>query len=216
MRLSPRTAVLAAAVALTVAAAPSAAVADDAAIKASIPAAFDALAKKEHAAAKAIVSFNKHRHATRAGRARVRAVRAAVRNFQTLLSAQQASTPQGEAAKQALLKALDLEATAATQRRPGDEVGQPLVREAHQPDHPPRQRDAAQGEQGRQGGGQADLGAVGATGSRRAHHVTNWPSGVSSHARSPSSKRRHWRARAPRAGKSVCSSTGTRSIAVIA
>jgi hypothetical protein len=37
-----------------------------------------------------------------------------VRNFQTLLGAQQASTPQGEAAKQALLKALDLEAKAAT------------------------------------------------------------------------------------------------------
>jgi len=104
----------AAVVALAVAAAPTAAVADDAAIKASVPAAFDALAKKERAAAKAIASFNKRKRASNAGRAKVRAVRTAVRNFQTLLSAQQASTPQGEAAKQALLKALDLEAKAAT------------------------------------------------------------------------------------------------------
>jgi len=104
----------AAVVALAVAATPTAAVADDAAIKASVPAAFDALAKKERAAAKAIASFNKRKRASNAGRAKVRAVRTAVRNFQTLLSAQQASTPQGEAAKQALLKALDLEAKAAT------------------------------------------------------------------------------------------------------
>jgi hypothetical protein len=116
MRMSyPRPALAATVVALAVAvAAPSAAVADDAAIKASIPAAFDALAKKERSAAKAIASFNKHKHATSRGRAKVRAVRTAVRNFQTLLSAQQASTPQGDAAKNALLKALDLEATAAT------------------------------------------------------------------------------------------------------
>jgi hypothetical protein len=115
MRLSyPRPALAAAVVALAVAAAPATAVADDAAIKASIPAAFDALAKKERSAAKAISAFNKHKRATNAGRAKVRAVRAAVRNFQTLLSAQQASTPQGESAKQALLKALDLEAEAAT------------------------------------------------------------------------------------------------------
>jgi len=110
-----RPALAAVVVAFTVAAAaPSAAVADDAAIKASIPAAFDALAKKERAAAKAIAAFNKRKRATNAGRAKVRAVRTAVRTFQTLLGAQQASTPQGEAAKQALLKALDLEAQAAT------------------------------------------------------------------------------------------------------
>jgi hypothetical protein len=115
MRLShTRPAIAAAVVALAVAAAPATAVADDAAIKASIPAAFDALAKKERSAAKAIASFNKHKRATNSGRAKVRAVRTAVRNFQTLLGAQQASTPQGEAAKQALLKALDLEAKAAT------------------------------------------------------------------------------------------------------
>jgi hypothetical protein len=115
MRTSLRTPLAAAVVALAVAvAAPAAAMADDAAIKASIPAAFDALAKKERAAASAIAYFNKHKRATSSGRAKVRAVRTAVRNFQTLLSAQQASTPQGDAAKQALLKALDLEAAAAT------------------------------------------------------------------------------------------------------
>jgi hypothetical protein len=115
MRIPLPTTLAAAVVALAVAvAAPAVATADDAAIKASIPAAFDALAKKADAAAKAIASFNKHKHATKSGRAKVRAVRTAVRNFQTLLSAQQASTPQGEAAKQALLKALDIEATAIT------------------------------------------------------------------------------------------------------
>jgi hypothetical protein len=114
MRISARTTLIAAVVALVVAAVPSAAVADDAAIKASIPAAFDALAKKERSAASAIAYFNKHKRATKSGRAKVRAVRTAVRNFQTLLSAQAASTPQGDAAKQALLKALDLEAKAAT------------------------------------------------------------------------------------------------------
>jgi hypothetical protein len=92
MRISPhRSALTAVALALAVAvAAPSAAVADDAAIKASIPAAFDALAKKERAAARAIASFNKHTRATSSGRAKVRAVRTAVRNFQALLGAQQA------------------------------------------------------------------------------------------------------------------------------
>lgn len=115
MRISqPRSILAAATVAAAVAAAPATAVADDAAIKASIPAAFDALAKKERAAGNAIAAFNKHKRATKAGRAKVRAVRSSVRAFQALLGAQQASTPQGEAAKQALLKALDLEATAAT------------------------------------------------------------------------------------------------------
>ena len=114
MRISPRPTLALAAVTAAIAAVPATAVADDAAIKASIPAAFDALAKKETAAATAIANFNKHKHATTAGRAKVRAVRTAVRNFQTLLGAQQSSTPQGEAAKQALLHALDLEATAAT------------------------------------------------------------------------------------------------------
>jgi hypothetical protein len=115
MRISPsRSAIAAAVVALAVVAAPATAVADDAAIKASIPGAFDALAKKERAAGKAIAAFNKRKRATKAGRAKVRGVRTAVRTFQALLGAQQASTPQGEAAKQALLKALDLEATAAT------------------------------------------------------------------------------------------------------
>lgn len=109
-----RTALAAATVALAVVAAPTSAVADDAAIKASIPAAFNALAKKERAAATAISNFNKHKRATADGRRKVRAVRASVRAFQALLGAQQASTPQGEAAKQALLKALDLEAKAAS------------------------------------------------------------------------------------------------------
>jgi len=111
---SPRPLIAAAAVALVVGAGPATAVADDAAIKASVPAAFDALAKKERGAIAAMEYFNKHKRATKAGRKKVRAVRSSVRAFQTLLSAQQASTPQGESAKQALLKALDLEAKAMT------------------------------------------------------------------------------------------------------
>jgi hypothetical protein len=114
MRIPARPTLVAALATIAVVAVPATAVADDAAIKASIPAAFDALAQKARSAQNAIDAFNKHRHATAKGRAKIRAVRTAVRNFQTLLSAQQASTPQGEAAKNALLKALDLEATAAT------------------------------------------------------------------------------------------------------
>jgi hypothetical protein len=92
--------------------APGAAVADDAAMKAAIPAAFDALAKKERAASKAIQNFNRRDRATKAGRAKVRAVGRAVRTFQALLMGQQPSTPQGEEARQALMRALDLEAKA--------------------------------------------------------------------------------------------------------
>lgn len=115
MRLTPRRASMAAAVvAVAVAAAPATAVADDAAIKASIPPAFDALAKKERAASLAIRSFNKRKQATAKGRRKVRAVRSSVRTFQALLRAQQASTPEGEAARQALIKGLGLEAKAAT------------------------------------------------------------------------------------------------------
>ncbi|MBX5442748.1 MAG: hypothetical protein IRZ32_14635 [Solirubrobacteraceae bacterium] len=93
-------------------AAPGAAVADDAAMKAAIPAAFDALAAKERAASRAIQSFNRRDRATRAGRAKVRAVGRAVRTFQALLLGQEPSTPQGEEARRALLRGLDLEATA--------------------------------------------------------------------------------------------------------
>lgn len=115
MRMSPhRSTLVAFAVALIVAAVPATAIADDAAIKASIPSALDALGKKARAAGTAIDNFNKHKRATAKGRAKVRAVRSSVRTFQALLRAQEASTPQGEAAKQALLKGLDLEAKAIT------------------------------------------------------------------------------------------------------
>jgi hypothetical protein len=115
MRIPFRSLAVAVVAAAALVAAPSAALADDAAMKASIPAAFSALAKKEQAAAKAIAAFNKRDKATKKGRQRVRAVRTAVRNFQALLSAQTPSTPAGEAAKASLLRALDLEAKATTQ-----------------------------------------------------------------------------------------------------
>ena len=115
MRISSRSLVVAVLAATVLITAPSSALADDAAMKASIPAAFNALAKKERAAGKAIAAFNKRDKATKKGRQRVRAVRTAVRNFQALLGAQVPSTPQGEAAKAALLKALDLEAKATSQ-----------------------------------------------------------------------------------------------------
>jgi hypothetical protein len=92
-----------------------AAQADDAAMKASIPAAFDALSKKEAVANKAINRFNRYRSKVAPeSRKAVRAVRRSVAIFSALLSAQQTSTPQGESAKQALLKALKLESTATT------------------------------------------------------------------------------------------------------
>lgn len=114
MRISLRSAVAVAAVSLTALAAPTMAVADDAAMKAAIPGAFDALAKKERAASKAIQAFNRRDRATAKGRAKVRAVRNAVRTFQALLMGQQPSTPQGEQARSALISALDLEAKATT------------------------------------------------------------------------------------------------------
>jgi hypothetical protein len=117
MRLALAPAALAAIAALcvSVVAAPIAQ-ADDAAMKASIPAAFDALSKKEAVANKAISRFNKYRAkvATQSRKA-VRSVRRSVSIFMALLSAQQTSTPAGESAKQALLKALKLESKATTQ-----------------------------------------------------------------------------------------------------
>jgi hypothetical protein len=117
MRIAVAPVVLAAIAALCLAfvAAP-AAQADDAAMKASIPAAFDALSKKEAVANQAITRFNKYRAkvATKSRKA-VRSVRRSVSIFIALLSAQQTSTPAGESAKQALLKALRLESKATTQ-----------------------------------------------------------------------------------------------------
>jgi hypothetical protein len=111
-----RPALVAAIAAFAVLGAPVAAHADDAAIKASIPPAFDALSKKEAAANKAIASFNKHRARVAArSRKKVRAVRRAVRTFAALLSAQQPSTPAGAAAKRALIRALNIEARATSQ-----------------------------------------------------------------------------------------------------
>jgi hypothetical protein len=117
MRLAVAPVVLAAiaALSLSVVAAPVAQ-ADDAAMKASIPAAFDALSKKEAVANKAISRFNKYRaKVATQSRKSVRAVRRSVSIFIALLSAQQTSTPAGESAKQALLKALKLESKATTQ-----------------------------------------------------------------------------------------------------
>jgi hypothetical protein len=115
MRIAVRPVVVAALAALSLLAVPSLAAADDAAMKASIPAAFDALSKKEAVANKAIARFNRERaKAAPAGRKAVRAVRRSVTVFAGLLSAQQPSTPQGEQAKQSLLKALELEKTASS------------------------------------------------------------------------------------------------------
>ncbi len=114
-RAAPSIVAAVAALCLTVVAAPAAR-ADDAAMKASIPAAFDALSKKEAAANKAITRFNRYRAkvATQSRKA-VRSVRRSVAIFSALLSAQQTSTPAGESAKQALLKALALESKATSQ-----------------------------------------------------------------------------------------------------
>jgi hypothetical protein len=116
MRMSSRPALVAAFATLTIAFAPAAAHADDAAIKAAMPGAFNALAKKEKAASVAIAHFNKHKGTvSRADRRKIWAVASAVKTFRALLAAQQASTPQGAAAQKALLAALKLELT-ATQR----------------------------------------------------------------------------------------------------
>jgi hypothetical protein len=113
--LRPVLAAAIAAVCLTVVAAPAAR-ADDAAMKASIPAAFDALSKKEAVANKAIARFNKYRaKVAPQSRKAIRSVRRSVAIFSALLSAQQTSTPAGDSAKQALLKALALESKATTQ-----------------------------------------------------------------------------------------------------
>jgi hypothetical protein len=115
LALRPVLVALTAALSLAVVAAP-AAHADDAAMKASIPAAFDALSKKEAVANRAITRFNKYRaKVAPQSRKALRSVRRSIAIFSALLSAQQTSTPQGESAKQALLKALALESKATTQ-----------------------------------------------------------------------------------------------------
>jgi hypothetical protein len=65
---------------------------------------------------KAINRFNKYRaKVAPQSRKAIRSVRRSISIFSALLSAQQPSTPQGEAAKNALLKALALESKASTQ-----------------------------------------------------------------------------------------------------
>lgn len=117
MRLALRPALLAAVAALSVLVfAPTAARADDAAMKASIPAAFDALSKKEAVANKAIARFNRYRaKVAPESRKALRSVRRSVSIFSALLSAQQPSTPAGVTAQKSLLKALALESKATTQ-----------------------------------------------------------------------------------------------------
>jgi hypothetical protein len=117
MRLALRPALLAAvaALSLSVVSVPVAH-ADDAAMKASIPAAFDALSKKEATANRAIDRFNRYRaKVAPKSRKALRSLRRSLSIFQALLSAQQTSTPQGASAKKALLHALALESKAVTQ-----------------------------------------------------------------------------------------------------
>jgi hypothetical protein len=92
---------------------PATSQADDAAMKAGVVPALQALAKKELGASSALRRVqSRGRGAVAHARMQVRAARRSARVFATLLGAQQPSTPAGEQAKALLLRGLDLEATA--------------------------------------------------------------------------------------------------------
>jgi hypothetical protein len=87
--------------------------ADDAAMKAGVVPALQALAKKESAAASGLRRVrSRGRSAVENSRKKVRSARRSARVFAVLLAAQQPSTPNGQQAKDLLLKGLKLEAMA--------------------------------------------------------------------------------------------------------
>jgi hypothetical protein len=87
--------------------------ADDAAMKAGVVPALQALAKKESAASKGLRRVrSKGRRAVEGARKKVRSARRSARVFAELLAAQQPSTENGQKAKDLLLKGLALEAKA--------------------------------------------------------------------------------------------------------